>query len=127
TIRLVDADDFSRSAAYKDGRISKKEYVDAVIKSFHKLDRNRDGFLTKDELKTIDKIDAEKFVKEEDINEDGKISKEEFIKAARKRFKLLDKNNDGFIDQKEWTDVKYGVNPRNSRSSSVSPLMIFSF
>ncbi len=55
---------------------------------------------------------------------DGKISQEEFTGAAEKRFKFLDKNNDGFIDQKEWNDIKDSVNKRNSK---VSPLIIFSF
>lgn len=127
TIGFADDGDFNKIDTNKDGRVSKKEYIDAVIKSFNRLDKNRDGFLTKDELKAIDKNDAKKFIKEEDINKDGKISKEEFTKAAEKRFKFLDKNNDGFIEQGEWNDVKYSVNPRNSRSSSVSPLMIFSF
>jgi hypothetical protein len=126
-VSLADDNDFKKIDTNNDGKISKKEYIDAVIKTFDKIDRNTDGFLTKDELKAIDKIDVEEFMKEEDINKDGKISKKEFTQAAEKRFKLLDKNNDGFIDQKEWNNIKDGINPKNSQISPVAPFIIFSF
>lgn len=119
--------DFKKIDKNNDGKISKKEYIDTVVINFNKIDKNKNGFLTKDELKAIGRIDAEKFLKEEDINKDGKISKEEFIKAAEKRFKLLDKNNDGFIDKKEWNDVKDNANQNNSKISPVAPFIIFSF
>lgn len=119
--------DFKKIDKNNDGKISKKEYIDTVVINFNKIDKNKDGFLTKNELKAIGRIDAEKFLKEEDINKDGKISKEEFIKAAEKRFKLLDKNNDGFIDKKEWNDVKDNANQNNSKISPVAPFIIFSF
>lgn len=120
-------DNFNKVDANNDGKISKKEYFDAVKRIFDKVDKNKDGVLTRDELKAIDKIDAKKFMKGEDINNDGKISEEEFTRAAEKRFKFLDKNNDGFIDQKEWNDVKDGINRKNSKTTPVSPLLIFTF
>ena len=119
--------DFKKMDENNDGKISKKEYIDTVIKNFNKIDKNKDGFLTKDELQAVGKIDAEKFLKEEDLNKDGKISKEEFIKAAEKRFKILDKNNDGFIDQKEWSSIKGDVNPDDSKIPLVAPFIIFKF
>jgi Ca2+-binding EF-hand superfamily protein len=119
--------DFKKIDGNNDGKISKKEFLDAAIKNFNIIDKNKDGFLTIDELKAIGKIDAIKFMKEVDINKDGKISKEEFIKAAEKKFKLLDKNNDSFIDQKEWNDIKDNVNKNNSKISPVAPFIIFRF
>ena len=101
--------------------------MDAAEKTFNKIDKNKDGFLTKNELKAIYKNDAKRFLKKEDSNNDGKISKEEFTQAAEKNFKFLDKNNDGFIDQKEWNDIKDGINPKNLKTTPVSPLLIFSF
>ena len=118
---------FKKMDENNDGKISKKEYIDAVIKNFNKIDKNKDGFLTKDELKAVGKIDAGKFLKEEDLNKDGKISKEEFIKAAEKRFKLLDKNNDGFIDHKEWSSIKGDIGPDDSKIPLVAPFIIFKF
>jgi Ca2+-binding EF-hand superfamily protein len=110
-----------------DGKISKKEYIDAVTNTFNKLDKNTDGFLAKDELKTIDKIDAEKILNEGDLNKDSKVSKDEFIKAAKKRFKVLDKNNDSYIDQKEWKETKESVNQNNPKISPIAPFIILSF
>jgi Ca2+-binding EF-hand superfamily protein len=118
---------FSKIEKNKDGKISKQEYMDAAAGDFAGLDKNKDGFLTKGELKAIDTIVMDKFLKEADTNKDGKISREEFTKYAEKRFKFLDKNNDGFIDQKEWNEMKDGANPRNSKVAPISPLMIFSF
>ncbi len=120
-------DDFKKSDVNNDGKISKKEYTDAVGKTFNKLDKNKDGYLASDELQATDKVAVEKFMKEADINKDGKISKEEFTGAAEKRFKFLDKNNDGYIDQKEWNDIKDGINPKNLKTAPVSPLLIFTF
>lgn len=110
-----------------DGKISKKEYINAVTNTFHKLDKNTDGFLDKEELKTIDKIDAGKILNEGDLNKDGKVSKDEFMKAAEKRFKVLDKNNDSYIDQKEWKETKESVNQNNPKISPIAPFIILSF
>jgi Ca2+-binding EF-hand superfamily protein len=127
TISFAAESDFKKTDKNNDGRISKKEYTDAVDHTFNNLDKNKDGYLTRNELHAADKTAVEKFMKEADINKDGKISKEEFAAAAGKRFKFLDKNNDGFIDQKEWNDIKEGINPKNSKTAPVSPLLIFTF
>jgi Ca2+-binding EF-hand superfamily protein len=86
----------------KDGKINKQEYMDAVEGTFNKCDLNKDGILTKDEIKLIEKLEAGKFIKEVDTNKDGKISKQEFLNAAGLKFKQLDKNNNDYIDKKEW-------------------------
>ncbi len=119
--------DFKKIDKNNDGKVSKKEYNGAAAKTFNNLDKNKDGSLIKDELQATDKVAIEKFMQEADTNKDGKISKEEFAQAAEKRFKFLDKDNDGYIDQKEWNDIKDGINPKNLKSTPVSPLMIFSF
>jgi len=124
---FASAADFNKVDADNDGRISKKEYLDAGAKAFDKLDKNKDGVLSGNELKKSNKLDAAKFIQEEDSNKDGKISREEFTKAAEKRFKYLDKDGDAYITQKEWNDVKDGVNPKNTKTMPVSPLMIFTF
>lgn len=121
------SDGFNQADTDNDGRISKKEYMDAAAKVFDDLDKNKDGVLTKEELKSIDKRSAKKFIKNEDMNADGKISREEFAAAAEKRFKFLDKDNDAYITQKEWNDMKDGINPKRSKTTPVSPLLMFTF
>lgn len=81
-------------------------------KLFDRLDKNKDGFIDKDEAPPRLK---ERF-DQVDTNKDGKISKEEFKQAmtvlqklggaGRQRnpdalFDRLDKNKDGFIDKSE--------------------------
>jgi Ca2+-binding EF-hand superfamily protein len=90
-------------------------------KLFDRLDKNKDGFIDKDEAPEKFKERFDKL----DTNNDGKISKEEFKQAmaARQRrqgnkggqpqpgagngdalFERLDKNKDGFLDKDEATD-----------------------
>jgi len=82
----------------KDGRISKKEYRNAVVGTFDRLDKNRDGILTQEEIKTDSKIDIDQFIKKTDTDNDGKITKREYEQAAEARFIRLDKNQSGFIN-----------------------------
>ena len=118
TLSIAVGDLFSTIDKNKDGKISKQEYLDAVIATFNKYDLNKDGILTKDEIKLIKKIDARKFIKDVDSNKDGKISKQEFVSAAEKKFLQLDKNKDGYIDKKEWSAGK---------SSACTPFILFTF
>ena len=102
----------------KDGKVSKKEYVDAMAEAFDRYDRNGDGILTREEIRLIDKIDTEKFIREADADRDGKILKKEFEQAAENRFSSMDKNRNGYIDRKEW---------QSGRSELYSPFTQFSF
>jgi Ca2+-binding EF-hand superfamily protein len=102
----------------KDGKISKQEYLGAISGSFDKLDRNRDGSISRDELEHMDKKDLEAFTKETDADGDGIILRKEFEKAAAKRFQQLDKNRNGFINNDEWAA---------GRSEMYSPFTRFTF
>jgi len=112
-------DVFSKLDKNKDGKISKKEYMEATTAVFERLDKNHDGVITRDELAHMDKKDADQFIKETDINKDGKIIKKEYDRAAAKRFKQLDKNRDGFINKREWDAA--------GRSEIYSPFTRFNF
>lgn len=47
-----------------------------------------------------------------DTNGDGKISKEEYLKAAEERFNKMDKGGDGFIDEKDQQSMKEKMKER---------------
>ena len=113
------ADDvFSKLDKNKDGKISKQEYMDAVTGTFNVYDKNGDGILRREEIKAIKGIDVEKFLKETDAHRDGKIVKEEFNKAAEKRFNAIDKNKSGYVDKNEWP---------SDRSEPYSPFTLFTY
>lgn len=110
------ADDLFRKIDQdSDGKISKQEYLDAVAGKFAKRDTSNDGILSREEILTVDKIDAEKFIKKIDRDKDGTVVKKEFMDTAAKQFHTLDKNADGYIDAKEW---------RAARVAPKSPMFI---
>jgi Ca2+-binding EF-hand superfamily protein len=70
-----------------------------------KLDKNNDGKIDADELKTLrgqmidDRVD--RIFKELDANGDGKISKDEARGRIKEHFDRLDRDGDGFITREE--------------------------
>lgn len=124
-ICVADDNDFSKIDNDNDGKISKKEYIDAVTNTFNMLDKNMDGILTGKELKAVEKILPVK--KDADVNKDGKVSKEEFGKSSEKRFIIMDKNGDGFIDRQEWNAAKEKKSENTSKISPVAPFIILRF
>jgi Ca2+-binding EF-hand superfamily protein len=106
--------------------IDKKEYTDSVSKSFDRLDKNKDGYLSRKEFKATGIPNSDKFFDELDTNRDGKISKDEFEKGADKHFKIMDKNNDGFIDKNEFN--LYQAKGRDQKATPIiKPFIIFYF
>ena len=95
-----------------DGRISRAE-ADAslprIAKNFDALDTNKDGFLTKDELRAGhgkgghgDKMHDH--MKSADKDGDGKFSREEAnasMPRLAKNFDAIDANKDGFVTRDE--------------------------
>ena len=90
--------------ADKDGRISREEWQRNMV--FDRLDANRDGFLTQDELRTNarkqrgagpDRVGPKRM----DDNGDGQISQSEW-KGQPERFTSLDANGDGVLTRDEF-------------------------
>ena len=100
-LAIAAEDFFTKLDKNKDGRVSKQEYLEQAAGSFDKLDKNRDGVLQTEELGQIDKNKRAQLIKASDTNNDGVITKEELEQDARKRFSTMDRNADGYIDKKE--------------------------
>ena len=76
----------------KDGKVSKAEMIAARTAEFASLDKNKDGFLSADELGP-----RAQMISRADANKDGKIDKAEFTNVDM-MFQRMDKNGDGSID-----------------------------
>jgi len=100
-----------------DGRLSESEFGGGA-RLFKLLDRNRDGFLSTDDLlppppkregaagaggagEPGPRDQAMRLLKESDKNGDGKLSKDEYPAGARVEFAKADANGDGFVDALE--------------------------
>ena len=85
--------------ANKDGKVTVAEMKAAREARFATLDKNKDGFLTADELGPY----AEMAMRA-DKNGDGKIDKAEYSDVSM-IFNFLDANKDGAIDQSEIANM----------------------
>jgi len=101
-----------------DGILDQGEFTNGTAKGFSDLDRDSDGFITKEEM---DAVGAELSESEGgntflgkaaglllsgllmtmDENKDGQISKAEFNKGCESMFKKLDDNQDGQLNKDE--------------------------
>jgi len=90
----------------KDGKVTEAEFKahqpNAPQGRFAELDKNKDGALSKEDVPPSGGPAAMKLA---DTDGDGKVSKEEFQKRftnlPEDRFAKLDKNSDGFLDEKD--------------------------
>jgi len=91
------------------------EEIQRAYEFLYKLDKNKDGKLSADELKAGREMLVEQRVegilKRLDTNKDGKLSKTEAKGLIREHFEQLDKNKDGFVDRDE---LKAAVSARHA-------------
>ncbi|KAF7257688.1 hypothetical protein EG68_05267 [Paragonimus skrjabini miyazakii] len=100
------------------------DLLHVLEEEFNSVDTDKDGFLNKAEIGTclekfgFKKERAAEFIKVFDLNKDGKISKDEFMKAAQKKiadreiscawlrrtFRTIDKDRSGKLSAKELKD-----------------------
>ncbi len=86
----------------KDGFISLAEHLAAGQRGFKRMDANGDGFIDADEQARIAKFTGGKnILAPADLDKDGKVSKEEFMKASEYRFKQADTDGDGKLNAAE--------------------------
>lgn len=92
---------FARIDKNKDGFVSRKELNDARLQRFNQYDRNLDWGLSKREFLRDRPTMAPRF-SQMDANSDGKISWKEYQRAGEARFKAVDRNGDRKISLAEF-------------------------
>lgn len=103
----------------RDEKISQQEYLEAAAKTFNRLDKDGNGFLDTEELKTLPDADLKHWLAEMDINRDGKIDRNEFQTEALERFSTADADENRCLDSREWSQ------PQSKKR--LTPLIQFSF
>jgi len=91
----------------EDGLITKTEYMEFIDERFIKMDTDRNGTTTKEDLYnsrfyTFLPELAEAVFRDSDTDMDGHITKEEMTKAEEARFTKMDRNGDGLLDKEEF-------------------------
>ena len=102
-----------------DGKLSKDESPPAIAFGFEKSDRNGDGQLDRDEVRTLQGVFRQRLgtppaplgstpdevianlLKQFDANKDGKLAKDEVKGRIAEAFDKIDQNQDGQLDRKE--------------------------
>jgi Ca2+-binding EF-hand superfamily protein len=81
-----------------DGTVDLAEAKKAASALFDKLDRRKDGTLHRRELRG--RLNPSQF-KAADPDNDGTLTKDEYLAVVEQRFKAADPDNDGTLDAKE--------------------------
>ena len=98
---------FDKLDANHNGAVTQDEYLAAATAMYRAFDTQGNGRVTARQIAASPKAQeraahaADRIVKHLDSNGDGRVSPDEYLAAARKRFTRLDKNNDGIIDADE--------------------------
>ena len=84
-----------------DGKISRAEFTAQSEARFARMDKNGDGFITADEMNGRGGRSPGGRLMSADSDQDGKISRAEFMAQSAERFIKLDTNGDGRISGDE--------------------------
>jgi len=83
------------------GAVTKDEMRTSAIERFEKTDLNHDGRLTLDEIQAAHREHAAQRFAEKDKNKDGKLTRDEVAKMPDEVFARLDTNKDGALTPDE--------------------------
>jgi Ca2+-binding EF-hand superfamily protein len=104
-----------------DGRISRSEWQ-RNEQAFDRMDADKDGFLTKEELRSAAREFREKHqqrLREMDTDADGNISRSEW-KGKEEMFNRLDANHDGVLSRDELRGARKPHGPGSPHRSDQS-------
>jgi Ca2+-binding EF-hand superfamily protein len=94
---------FTEADENHDGRIDREEFHHRVVEVFYHGDRDKDGYLTLEELKVAvvfpDDFD------DADRNSDDRISLYEFVQVRFATFDEVDEDDDGLLSVEEVVDA----------------------
>lgn len=90
----------------RDGNVSKQELIAFRGANFARLDRNGDGLLMRSDIPAMAKrfrpeVDFDRLIKQFDANNDGKVSRSEFVDGPTTIFDAADSNKDGLLTKAE--------------------------
>lgn len=89
-----------------DGRITRREFIDARELRFTRLDRNGDGSIRADDFQRLQTSASARrrlaqLLADADLDDDGAVTRAEFSVTGTPLFDLADVNADGFVDRTE--------------------------
>lgn len=96
----------SEADANRDGNITRDEVRQSRAKNFERFDRNRDGVLTLDDIPMFVRNAAigtefRSLLTQYDANKDSKVTRDEFVSGPMPMFDMADTNRDSVVTRAE--------------------------
>jgi Ca2+-binding EF-hand superfamily protein len=92
----------------RDGAITRAEFQENRARQFERFDRNRDGYLTKDDVPRMARRNAgggggrmAELIQAFDANRDGRLARDEFVRGPTLGFDRADADRNNRIDPHE--------------------------
>ena len=105
---------FERADANNDGKLTLEEMLLQSSTRFDKSDANGDGEISVEEMTAAiqrerDERRARRRMKRLDFNGDGKVTKDEITTRAKKRFSMMDRDDNGVVEKSELRGQRRGM------------------